>query len=195
MTWIPLSSKYNGTCRECKDSIEIGDNIYWNSTTKKVLHEACYYALFSSTRNQLEKIREKTKHTRTFTVEEIRKTIQEKADRLYDWNDKTPSNPNNYRHGDLLIREVTEFPNSLKKLNTKVLADGEATGHTHTIEGNAQIFENLNEDLDNKFLEVFDEVKLVHQEHKQINIRPGKYVVIIEREYNPFEEDEQEVLD
>ena len=95
----------------------------------------------------------------------------------------------------MLIREVTEFPNSLKKLNTKVLAEGEATGHTHTIEGNAQIFENLNEDLDNKFLEVFDEVKLVHQEHKQINIRPGKYVVIIEREYNPFEEDEQEVLD
>ena len=191
MTWIPLSSKYNGKCRECKDSIEIGDNIYWNSTTKKVLHEACYSVLFSSTGNQLEKIREKTEHNRTFTVEEIRKTIQEKVDRQYDWNDTTPSNPHIYRHGDLCIREVTEFPKSLTKRDTKILAEGEATGHTHTIVGNAQIFENLH----NKFLEAFDEVKLVHQEHEQIDIKPGKYIVIIEQEHDPFQKENRSVLD
>ena len=192
MTWILLSSKYDGKCRECNDSIEKGDSIYWNTTTKKVLHEQCYFSLFSSTNEKkLEEITDDYEPDWDFS----RHSTVLRSSLAYDLKDKTPSNPHIYRHGDLCIREVTEFPKHLTKLDTKVLAEGEVTGHTHTIEGNAQIFENLNKDLDNKFLEVFDEVKLVHQEHKQINIKPGKYVVIIEQEHNPFKNENVEVLD
>lgn len=34
-----------------------------------------------------------------------------------------------YRHGDLLIRKIAEFPKNLKKLNTTILAQGEHTGY------------------------------------------------------------------
>ena len=164
MTWVSLSSKYDGKCRHCNGSIDKGDSIYWDTETKKVLHEKCHTSPNLKTSSETEP---------------------------YDLKDKTPSEPHIYRHGDLCIREVTEFPKSLTKRDTKILAEGEATGHTHTIVGNAQIFENLR----NKFLEAFDEVKLVHQEHEQIDIKPGKYIVIIEQEHDPFQKENRSVLD
>ena len=38
-----------------------------------------------------------------------------------------------FRQGDLLIREIKELPENLKRLSHKILAEGEVTGHIRSI--------------------------------------------------------------
>lgn len=98
-----------------------------------------------------------------------------------------------YRHGDLLIKEVGKLPDGLKKLGHKTLAEGEVTGHHHTFKnGSVQLFAK---ELEPTHLEVGKDSVLEHQEHGPITIGKGVYQVIREREYNPFEEEIQRVLD
>ena len=39
-----------------------------------------------------------------------------------------------YRHGDLLLKRVEAIPADATQLNTLTLAEGEATGHHHTLQ-------------------------------------------------------------
>ena len=99
-----------------------------------------------------------------------------------------------YRHGDLLLKKIDKLPENLKRLNKKSLAEGEVTGHHHTFSnGMVQIFQE--QETKQKYVEVGQEAELIHQEHNAIKIKEGLYILIQEREFNPFEEEIRQVLD
>jgi hypothetical protein len=103
---------------------------------------------------------------------------------------------NIYRHGDIVIKEITEFPKNLKRINNPILAYGEATGHHHKLVKEAENqFSVLEDNAGNKYLQINEPTDLVHQEHKTITIEKGLYFISHEREYNYFELERQLVVD
>ena len=92
------------------------------------------------------------------------------------------------RQGDVLIEKVRSIPKSAKPLEAKggrvVLAEGEATGHAHTMFGGSA---TLLEDDGAMFLAVEHDDMLTHQEHGEIEVPAGKYRVTRQREYSPLE--------
>ena len=97
------------------------------------------------------------------------------------------------RHGDLLLKEIDNIPENITKINSNVLAEGEATGHVHIlVDGEFDLVEDSNRI---RYLNVKKSTKLTHQEHKAIEIPVRKYVIIHEREYDPFAEEIRRVRD
>ena len=96
------------------------------------------------------------------------------------------------RHGDLLIRKTKDMPSGLKLTNTKILAEGGKTGHKYQLEGDVFVYGYGTGLI---YFEVKNEAKLIHQEHKTIQIAKGIYMVRQEREFNPFENMRRVVLD
>ena len=91
-----------------------------------------------------------------------------------------------YRHGDVFLSPVKGVPKKAKKLPHCILAEGEATGHCHSIleAGVAELFERGSE----RFLNVTGKsATLVHPEHKSIKLTTGIYRVWFQREYTPSE--------
>jgi hypothetical protein len=89
-----------------------------------------------------------------------------------------------YRHGDVLVGGVDEIPQDAKKMDKLILAYGEVTGHTHRIEDptTAEMFEH--EGL--LYLRVIaPTARLIHEEHKTIELPQGTYRVWQQREYTP----------
>ena len=102
------------------------------------------------------------------------------------------------RHGDLLLKsdEGIVIPKGSKSLKTDVLAEGEATGHTHRLVGQAQILEHQAADgTVEKFVDAKQDSQLVHQEHNTIDIPKGVYRVVQEREFDVIEQMSKEVYD
>ena len=95
------------------------------------------------------------------------------------------------RHGDLMIKPITELPAGVINQNNNVLAYGETTGHRHELQGNVQVFAKG----ENKYFVASEKAILTHQEHKTVPIEKGIYEVVQEREYNPFEEAIRKVQD
>lgn len=91
-----------------------------------------------------------------------------------------------YRHGDLLVQDIEEFPAEVRLVNHLVLAEGELTGHSHRIAEKeaARLFQS-NSAL---YLHVTEALAtLVHQEHGPIQLPRGRYRVWRQREYSPQE--------
>lgn len=88
-----------------------------------------------------------------------------------------------YRHGDLLLKRAT-IPEEAQEVKDMVLAYGETTGHRHRLVGQVQVFESNSQ----KYIQVKQgaQVQLVHEEHHPIQIESGDYVVVHEREFEPF---------
>jgi len=86
--------------------------------------------------------------------------------------------------GDVLLTPADKLPEGAKKLATKTLAFGEATGHHHTMEGAATLFQ---EEAGPVWV-VVDEpgATLVHQEHGIVTFEPGVYVYDGQVEADPF---------
>ena len=89
-----------------------------------------------------------------------------------------------FRQGDVLLRQISGLPSGVEKVNDSVLARGEATGHSHRIEG-GRVFRTGNGQL---LVQVEKEAELVHEEHRQITIPQGTYEVVRQIEYNPIAE-------
>lgn len=89
-----------------------------------------------------------------------------------------------WRQGDLLIIKVNEIPKDSVGRYSKVLAEGERTGHTHLLDG-GEIYEKEG----TLYFSVPEGVQAVlnHPEHKSISFKEGKYIVIRQREYLPKE--------
>lgn len=85
------------------------------------------------------------------------------------------------RQGDVILVPAESLEG--KKLSHLTLAEGEVTGHSHRIiEGKAELYER-NGTL---YLRVLSEQALLsHEEHKQIQIPQGDWMVRIQREYEP----------
>jgi hypothetical protein len=96
------------------------------------------------------------------------------------------------RHGDVLLRAKDKIPEGAKKLGTKIVAEGEATGHNHKFQGQVSIYET---EQGQKFVYAKEELQLVHQEHKMVQVPAGIYEVIQEQEFDPFQSEIQKVRD
>ena len=99
--------------------------------------------------------------------------------------------PKIFRHGDLLIREISSIPNNVKPISTSILAEGEKTGHNHTLNGSHQIFETD----ETMYFEAKQELSIEHPEHNTIQIPKGVYKVTHEQSWNPFLIREEDVAD
>lgn len=94
-----------------------------------------------------------------------------------------------YRQGDVLLVRVNEVPAEAKEVKPEhgriVLAHGEATGHTHAILDTERVTLLMLEMK--RYLKVEKKVALKHEEHAPIELPPGQYEVIRQREYVPKE--------
>lgn len=91
-----------------------------------------------------------------------------------------------YRHGDVLLVSTNENIEDGWKQVAKgraILAEGEVTGHAHVVSGDVQLLERDSKRL----LFVEAPASLTHEEHATINVAPGMYFVMIQREYTPQE--------
>jgi hypothetical protein len=99
-----------------------------------------------------------------------------------------------YQQGDVLIRTITkDIPAGATVKKDGILAEGEATGHAHTLEdrGTATLFQHENE----LYLSATDKTVIRHQEHGPVTLPPGKYKVSKVREVDPFTEEIHSVQD
>lgn len=96
-----------------------------------------------------------------------------------------------FRHGDILIvpSTVPDVTKTVRRRNGRlVLAEGEATGHAHTITSkHAKLVTAEQADELRMWLLVTAPVELEHQEHATLTIPPGEYEVRRQREYSPEE--------
>ena len=104
----------------------------------------------------------------------------------WPWN-----KPKFYRHGDLLLRQVDEIPESATPLSTNIIAHGE-NGNTHKLHGSHQVYETPDKQI---LFEAKQDLSLKHEEHSTLKIKEGNYVVVKELEYNVFKNIQEEVID
>lgn len=103
-----------------------------------------------------------------------------------------------FRQGDVLIEKVNELGKNIEASPETLLVRGEGRYHGHYILGEVDIFDNLNFSVDNTtshFIDVKEEATLKHlntqtklptREHGDVPLKPGRYRVIRQREFNPY---------
>lgn len=97
------------------------------------------------------------------------------------------------RQGDILFESVPEGSHKnnedLYEINSKTVALGEVTGHSHSYRKNDQVvlYQKRFDDLPSQVLvEGSSTVELQHQEHLSIQFPKGEYIIRREQSYNPF---------
>lgn len=86
------------------------------------------------------------------------------------------------RQGDILFVKIDKIKGDLTKKSDNIIAEGEATGHKHTLINGVLYLDEKG----NIFAKVeSDEATVVHEEHKQITLPTGDYRIIKQREYLP----------
>jgi hypothetical protein len=96
-----------------------------------------------------------------------------------------------YRQGDVLLikRPATDalvfrdVARASPENGRVILAHGEATGHTHSVDGAAATLHELTPEK--RYLEVWAPTELTHEEHAPIALEPGLYRVVRQREFAP----------
>ena len=95
-----------------------------------------------------------------------------------------------FRQGDVLIVPIANLPPNLHEIPREngraVLAHGEVTGHAHAIKDQrAALFRDRR--LAAIFMHVSGDgaVALEHDEHDTVEVPPGNYRIVRQREYRP----------
>ena len=97
-----------------------------------------------------------------------------------------------YQQGDVTITPVAEVPESAEPVNTRVLREGEATGHAHRATAeDVRLF--THEGV--LYMRAPTGTEIVHEEHNAFRVPPGTYRVGAVREYDHFAEETRLVLD
>lgn len=106
-----------------------------------------------------------------------------------------------YRQGDVLLERVDSIPASAKKIKEQIISHGETSNHCHRVTDDVDVLE----DGEEKFLVVNESGKLEHVlvsnpktwtgEHKPIDLPAGKYRMIQQKEYDPYERHVRNVQD
>lgn len=97
-----------------------------------------------------------------------------------------------FQQGDVTIKPVSEIPDGAKPVGSRVLREGEATGHAHRVT-TADVLLFLHEGT--LYMRAPSGTEVVHEEHNALSIPPGDYVVGAVREYDHFAEESRWVLD
>ncbi len=85
-----------------------------------------------------------------------------------------------YRHGDLLLERVEALPPDAQPLPSHVLAEGENTGHAHRMDSSARVY---CDGAGNRYVRARATTALTHEEHARIDLPPGLYRVLRQREF------------
>ena len=97
-----------------------------------------------------------------------------------------------YQQGDVTIKPVAAIPEDATALDSRVLAEGEATGHKHLAEAqDVSLF--LYDGI--LFMRAPKGTTVVHEEHRVLEIPPGDYQIGTVREYDHFGEQARAVID
>lgn len=86
------------------------------------------------------------------------------------------------RQGDVMLVPTDMIPEKAQKSETNIVADGEVTGHHHRIIGDDVQLYTLEGNL---FAKVGQVAVLSHEEHGAIDVAPGAYRVVRQRQFNP----------
>lgn len=90
-----------------------------------------------------------------------------------------------FRHGDLLLKEIREIPPDARLKGSNIIIEGEMTGHAHRLAGSgAQVFV---EPGNRQYVDVIDLTPLIHEEHNTIEMPPGKYEAVRQREFDAYQ--------
>ncbi len=97
------------------------------------------------------------------------------------------------QQGDVFMERVDSIPEGAVERQTNVLAEGEATGHSHRIFGEGV---KVMEHQGKLFISAPKGAEVVHEEHKPQTLPPGFVgVVRITQEYDHFQEEARNVAD
>jgi len=97
-----------------------------------------------------------------------------------------------YQQGDVTIKPIDKIPTNANATGTRVLAEGEATGHKHLAQADdVQLFLHQG----TLYMRAPNGTTVVHEEHGPLEIPPGEYQIGIVREYNHFAEEARPVID
>ena len=100
-----------------------------------------------------------------------------------------------WQQGDILGKRLTSIPTGESKLISKgklVLAEGEHTGHHHSLfEESSELRQYGN----TMVLDLKEEATLTHQEHGPITLEPGLWEVGKVQEYDYFAQMKRPVMD
>jgi hypothetical protein len=92
-----------------------------------------------------------------------------------------------YRQGDVLLAEATiDLSEATRKESGEriILAEGEVTGHSHSMPAaSVTAYSSGGRDV----IVIEEKALLTHPEHDAIEVAPGQYWVVRQREYAPGE--------
>ena len=104
---------------------------------------------------------------------------------------------NNYRHGDINLHSIEKIDGEIiKHKGVFVIGEGETTGHRHllTVENPKDLI--IKKDSNGDFyFQLLSKGTLTHEEHKTLEIMPGIYKRIQEREKDWFSLAVRKVID
>ena len=94
--------------------------------------------------------------------------------------------------GDVFLTPAT-IPAGATKRPDRILARGEATGHSHALAetDDAELFESDGV----LYLRVTQASAVQHEEHARVLVPPGEWKVGVVQEYDPFLEEARKVRD
>lgn len=104
----------------------------------------------------------------------------------------------NLQQGDVCLKKIDKLPEGERKIlkknhkNEMVLAEGEKTGHSHTIyeeDSNLMTIDNV------MYLDLKNTATLTHQEHGEITLDAGIWQVGIVNEYDYYAQMKRKVVD
>ena len=105
-------------------------------------------------------------------------------------------NKKQIQHGDVLLEKVAKLPKECKRVEDRngrlVIAEGEATGHSHTITADMATLYELKGNL---YVEITKPTTIEHQEHKALPIPEGIYQIGRVKEFDYLQEMERRVVD
>ena len=111
------------------------------------------------------------------------------------------STPVSLAQGDILFLRVNGIPDAARSVapvgNRFVLAEGEATGHAHTVPARGVALMEVPNEGGVTYLTVEEltGVEVSHQEHASVKLDPGTWKVIRQREYTDDDENWSLVAD
>lgn len=110
--------------------------------------------------------------------------------------------PVSFAQGDILFLRVDGIPSNAKPVaavgRRYVLAEGEATGHAHTVPARGTALMEVPNEGGVTYLtveEITGPVEVTHQEHAPVALDPGTWKVIRQREYTDDDENWSLVAD
>lgn len=102
------------------------------------------------------------------------------------------------RHGDISFHKINKMPKgeTIKHKGEYIAALGEATGHAHRVKVAEPQKMQIIKGADGKiYINFLEDGQITHEEHKQITIKKGFYMIEHEREFDWFGLATRKVID